>query len=96
MQYQFEAEIWRSSGAGGWFFVTLPLEVANGLRALHGPAVGFGSIRVRAAIDGVSWDTSVFPDSRTSSFLLPVKSQVRQRAGVTVGDRPSITIELAI
>lgn len=96
MRYDFEAEIWRSSGAGGWFFVTLPKEIAEGLRALHGPRVGFGSLRVRACIADVCWDTSVFPDARSGSFLLPLKAQVRQRAGVTAGDSASILIELSV
>jgi hypothetical protein len=47
MRYEFEAEIWRSDGAGGWFFVTLPADVAQGLRVLSGPKTGFGSIKVR-------------------------------------------------
>lgn len=96
MRYDFEAEIWRSSGAGGWFFVTLPAEVADGLRALSGPRAGFGSLRVRAEIAGLAWDTSVFPDARSGSFLLPLKAQVRRRAGVTAGDRTRVQIELAI
>lgn len=96
MRYDFEAEIWRSSGAGGWFFVTVPVEVAQGLRALQGPRVGFGSIRVRAEIAGAGWDTSVFPDTRSGSFLLPLKAQVRRCAGVTAGDRARVQIELAI
>ncbi|AZS20596.1 MULTISPECIES: DUF1905 domain-containing protein [unclassified Caulobacter] len=96
MQYTFEAEIWRSSGAGGWFFTTLPGEVAASLRALSGPAEGFGSVRVRAQIGGVTWNTSVFPDNRSKSFLLPVKAEVRRRAGVTAGDRVQVLIELLI
>lgn len=96
MRYSFEAEIWRSSGAGGWFFVTLPIEVAQGLRAMSGPRAGFGSLRVRACITDVCWDTSVFPDARSGSFLLPMKTQVRQRAGVTAGDRVSIRLELSV
>jgi hypothetical protein len=96
MRYDFEAEIWRSSGAGGWFFVTLPIGVAQGLRALSGPRAGFGSLRTRACIADVCWDTSVFPDARSGSFLLPLKAQVRQRAGVTAGDSVSIRLELSV
>lgn len=96
MRYTFEAEIWRSSGAGGWFFVTLPADVADGLRTLSGPRFGFGSLRVRAEIAGLTWDTSVFPDTRSGSFLLPLKAQVRRRAGVTAGDWTHVQIELAI
>lgn len=94
MQYEFEAEIWRSSGAGGWFFVTLPVDVAKGLRALSGPKTGFGSIRVRGSLNSADWNTSVFPDARSGSFLLPVKAEVRRAAEVTAGDQVRIRVEL--
>lgn len=96
MRYAFEAEIWRSDGAGGWFFVTLPVDVAQGLRALSGPKTGFGSIRVRASLNHADWNTSVFPDARSGSFLLPVKVEVRRRAKVTAGDQVRICLELAM
>lgn len=95
MQYEFEAEIWRSSGAAGWFFVTLPVDVAKGLRALSGPKTGFGSIRVRGSLNSTDWNTSVFPDARSGSFLLPVKAEVRRAAEVTAGDQVRIRVELA-
>lgn len=96
MRYTFDTQLWRSSGAGGWFFVTLPADVAQSLRALRGPVGGFGSVRVRAEIGGVAWSTSVFPDSRSQSFLLPVKAEVRRRAGVTAGDHIVVQIALSI
>lgn len=96
MLYSFETEIWRSQGTGGWFFVTVPVEVADGLRALSGPRAGFGSLRVRAEIGGQAWDTSVFPDARSRSFLLPLKAQVRRRVSVTAGDRIRLQIQIAI
>jgi hypothetical protein len=57
---------------------------------------GFGSVRVRAEIGGVAWSTSVFPDSRSQSFLLPVKAEVRRKAGVTAGDHIVVQIALSI
>jgi hypothetical protein len=94
MRYEFEAEIWRSDGAGGWFFVTLPADVAQGLRVLSGPKTGFGSIRVSASLNNANWNTSVFPDARSGGFILPVKVEVRRRANVTAGALVRIGVEL--
>ena len=95
MRYEFDAKVWAASaGAGAWFFVTLPADAARGLRALCGRPTGFGSIRVQAEAGPVRWNTSVFPDSRSGSFLLPLKADVRRRAGLTAGDQARFTVEI--
>ncbi|HEX6026826.1 MAG TPA: DUF1905 domain-containing protein [Solirubrobacter sp.] len=90
----FTAELWRHAGQGGWHFVTLPHDVADEVRARSLPRRGFGSVRVRATLGATSWETSVFPDAKTSSYLLPVKGDVRQRERVRDGD--TVTISLAL
>lgn len=91
----FEAPIWRYPGPGGWHFVTLPPELADELRErTAGTRTGFGAIRVRATAGGVSWDTSVFPDADSGSYLLPVKKSVRAAAGL--GDGSVVRIGLAL
>ena len=82
----FEAPLWRYPGPAGWHFITLPPELSDELRArTAGSRTGFGSIRVRATTGGVSWDTSVFPDAASGSYLLPVKKAVRAAAGLDEG-----------
>jgi hypothetical protein len=94
--YEFEAEVWVSGGAGAWHFLTLPGEVGEGLRTLRGPAQNFGSMRVSARIGDTVWKTSLFPDRRRGTFLLPVKVDVRRREGLGVGDTVRATIEVLI
>jgi hypothetical protein len=89
------APLWLwSGGQGGWHFVTVPEEQSGEIRA-HGFAGprGFGSVRVEATVDGVSWRTSVFPQ-KAGSYLLPVKAEVRHRAGVAAGDEVTVRLEL--
>jgi len=54
---------------------------------------GFGSVRVTAEIAGQSWQTSVFPDSRSGSYLLPVKKAVRTAARISAGDEVAVRLE---
>ena len=80
-------------GPGGWHFVTLPAEVAGELDTVFAPAKrGFGSLRVSATVGGVAWETSVFPDKQTASYVLPVKAAVRRRAGLEAGDTVALTL----
>ena len=83
---EFEAELWLHDGEAGWHFVTLPTEVAEQVRTEAGEPRGFGSVRVEVTVGGSTWRTSVFPDSRTGSFVLPVKAEVRRREDLLAGD----------
>ena len=96
----FTAELWRwtareESGDGGaWSFVTLPLDLADEVRERAGEPRGFGSVRVRVRVGTTTWDTSVFPDAASGSFVLPVKKAVRTAAGVTEGDLLTVTLSV--
>lgn len=96
MFYEFEAEVWVSGGEGAWHFLSLPGDVGEGLKALRGPARNFGSMRVSACIGETVWKTSLFPDRRLGTFLLPIKADVRHRQGLGVGDTVRATIEVLI
>lgn len=89
--------LWLWSGEGGsWHFLTIPEEQAIEIRlesAASGIRRGFGSVRVRASINGVAWTTSVFPQ-KSGGYLLPVKAAVRRDAGIAAGDGVTVSIRL--
>ena len=70
--------MWRYPGADGWHFVSLPAEVSAEITDIAaGARRGFGSVRVDVTVGATSWRTSLFPDSKTGTYLLPVKKAVR-------------------
>ena len=79
-----------SEGKGSWHFLTVPPEQAVEIRlaatAAAGPRRGFGSVRVAATIEGVTWRTSIFPQ-KSGGYLLPVKAAVRRQGGHRRGRR---------
>ena len=90
--HRFSAEVWRHSGmSGSWYFLTLPPDAADEIRATTEHR-GFGSVRVRATIGTTSWETSVFPDTRSGSYLLPVKAAVRRAQDLDDGDVARVTV----
>lgn len=99
-RFTFTAPLWRwtarkeSADSGGWCFVTLPPEVVDDVRQRAAEPRGFGSVRVRVEAAGMTWDTSVFPDSASDGFVLPVKKAVRVAAGVDEGDE--LTVSLSV
>ncbi len=78
--------LWEHEGEGAWHFVTLPEDLADDVRDAAAPSPGFGSVRVVVRIGEVEWRTSLFPDSKSRSYVLPVKKQVRAANGVAAGD----------
>ncbi len=90
------APIWLwGEGKGSWHFLTVPEEEAVEIRA-HSFGTsrrGFGSVRVAATINGVTWRTSVFPQ-KSGGYILPIKADVRRRAGISAGDEVTVELEL--
>ena len=95
VELAFSAELWRHDGDGGWHFVTLPVDVADAVRDQAPPRQGFGSVRVTVAVGVSRWATSLFPDSRSGSYVLPVKAAVRRANELAEGDVVGVRIELA-
>ena len=99
LDYTFEGEIWIWDAAKDtWTFVTLPKEAAEEIKFFHSgkgkPRRGFGSIRVVVTCGDSKWRTSIFPDSRSGSYVLPVKAAIRKAEGVTVGDSVKLRVRV--
>jgi hypothetical protein len=87
--------LWVWSGENGsWHFVTVPEELSGEIRAHAMVALrGFGSAKVEACIHDVTWRTSVFP-VKSGGYILPVKADVRRKAGIAAGDEITVELEL--
>jgi len=79
----FVTTLFRYPGKGGWTFARIPKK--------HAPPVThpWGRTPVCAVVDGVSWDTSVWRDTKTNGALLGVPIRIRGSKGS--GD--TVTVE---
>jgi hypothetical protein len=95
VRYRFQASLWLHQGDAGWHFLTLPTEVADEIDEVTSEQRrGFGSVRVRARIGSTAWATSIFPDTKAGSFVLPVKKAVREAEDIADGDTVDVTLDL--
>jgi hypothetical protein len=87
--------LWRWTGENGsWHFFTVPEELSDEIRArCFAYRRGFRSARVEATIGEVRWRTSVFP-MKSGGYILPVKADVRRKAGIAAEDVITVEIEL--
>lgn len=80
---------------GGWRFLMLPKKVGKEIKEKFGRrAVGWGSLRVSAQIGKTKWKTSIFPDKKAGTYLLPLKAQVRKSEAISDESTVFFTITL--
>lgn len=90
----FSATVWQYHGKAAWFFVTLPNDTAADIRFFYPHRHGFGSVPVVVKLGTSTWKTSVFPDSASGSFLLPLKADIRSKEGLKEGTLVSVSLTL--
>ena len=94
--FGFTGEVWRwESEKASWFFITLPIETAEQIRFFFPLRRGFGSIPVQVQIGSSRWKTSIFPDKKSGSFILPLKAPVRTKEGFGEGDDISVEVTVS-
>jgi len=94
--YRFEAELWEySAGQSAWVFVSVPADDSERIRELpRPPKPGFGSVRVSVTIGSSTWKTSIFPDSKSGTYFLPVKKAIRLAEDIDVGGMCRVELEV--
>jgi hypothetical protein len=80
----------------GWFFLSVPKAAAAKIKKTQAgrPRVGWGSIRVVATLGNSKWKTSIFPDKKSGTYLLPLKAAVRKKEGMGDKDTVAYIIDL--
>ena len=80
---------------GAWHLMHADKKISAEIKETHGKIKrGFESIPVTAKIGKTSWDTSIFYENRSRTYILPLKLKIRQAEGLSEGD--SIAYILAI
>lgn len=94
-RFEFVAEVWEHDGPTAWYFVSLPEDVADDIEAAFGHrAKGFGSLRVDVTIGATRWQTSIFPDAKRGTYVLPVKKSVRIAEQLEAGSKANVGLEV--
>jgi hypothetical protein len=96
VRYTVRAKVWLYPGMAGWHFVTLPKRQAEKIKAQHWGVRrrGWGAIRVGVSVGNTSWQTSIFPDKTSGSYVLPTKAAVRKIEGIAANDTIRFVLEV--
>ncbi len=94
--YKITGRVWIYPGDAAWHFVNVDKDNSVTIKKFHGtPRRGFGSIPVRVTLGGSTWNTSIFPDSASDEYLLPLKKSVRTAESIKAGDTVTFTLDIA-
>jgi hypothetical protein len=93
--FKFRAKVWVYPGPAAWHFVSLPKALSARLKRLFGGLRrGFGSLKVTVTLGGTQWTTSIFPDAKRGSYLLPLKAAVRAQEKALAGKTCAFVIRI--
>jgi len=84
--HRFTATLFHTGGKGGWTFAPLP-------KSLELPVTGsWGMTPVIASVDGKSWKTTVWNDTKSKSQFLPVPKKIR--GSKSAGDKVLVELRM--
>jgi hypothetical protein len=93
IRFTAQLQLW-SGASASWHFIAVPDEFGGEIRAhTLGMRRGFGAVKVEVRIDHVTWRTSIFP-MKAGGYFLPVKADVRRKAGIAPADDVTLEIDL--
>lgn len=91
--YVFRSKVMVYPGVSGWRFLGIPERQGKEIKKMHGArAKGWGSLPVSVTVGKTQWDTSIFPDKKSGSYLLPLKISVRKAENIFDTDVVSCAI----
>lgn len=91
--YTFKGELWQYAAPGGWYFISMPQEMASEIRnMLKQEEQGWGRLNAIVVIGKTEWKTAIWFDTKRHTYLLPVKADVRKSEKLSAGKSYQISI----
>jgi hypothetical protein len=81
-------KIWKWPGDMGWHFITIPREYYENIRGEYPK----GMVHVTATTGNISWNTALFPHTKSKSFILPIKKSIRIKEDLFEGEEIKIKL----
>lgn len=93
--YRFRAKVWLYPGDAAWHFITVPKKESEDIKKRFGAKKrGWGSLPVVVQVGETEWKTSIFPDSKSGTYILPLKAVVRRKEGLFEGEIADTLIDV--
>jgi hypothetical protein len=91
-----EVQLYPTENAA-WHLLYLPHKEAQSIRQKFKPKEkGWSSLPVDAYLGKTKWQTSIFFDKRSQSYILPLKAEVRKKEILIPGDKVEFSIAIRL
>ncbi|MFY7900829.1 MAG: DUF1905 domain-containing protein [Chitinophagaceae bacterium] len=91
--YTFEAIIWQHTGPNGWYFVSMPIDMAAEIRAnLKWQEEGWGRMNATAKIGSSTWQTAIWFDTKQNTYLLPLNAAIRKKEKLHINQKILVVV----
>lgn len=95
--YKMKGKVWLYPGMVGWHFISVDKKESAVIMELFGNKKrGFGSVPVKVTVGETNWRTSIFPDRKSGTYLLPIKASVREKENIEAEKTISYSIKILI
>lgn len=93
LELEFSGEIWYWRGPAPWYFVTVPDEECQELKAIAGSVTyGWGMIPVWVRIGKSRWATALWP--KDGRYIVPIKASIRRAEDIDEGEQVTVRLEV--
>ena len=93
--YRVRSKVFQYPGMAGWHFIGLPKKQSEEIKKSFATKTrGWGSLPVVVTLGKTSWKTSIFPDKKSGTYLLPLKADVRKKEGIMHADTVTFMINI--
>lgn len=93
IKYTFTTSMWQYQGKGGWYFISLPLELSTEIRSIaKWQEEGWGRLKILAKINQTEWETAIWFDTKLNTYLLPIKSEIRKKECLGIDETIDVNI----
>ncbi len=86
----------RKDDSSSWRFARVPENISAKIKDMQKGRLrrGWGAVYAKAKIKKTEWTTSIFPDRRSATYILPLKKEIRYEENLYDGIETNITIEI--
>jgi hypothetical protein len=86
----------KKDDSGNWRFARVPENISAKIKEMQKGKLrrGWGAVYARAKIKKSIWQTSIFPDRHSATYILPLKKQIRYEENLYDGIDIKVSIEV--
>jgi hypothetical protein len=100
-KFKSKVFVWQSGGynpsdSSSWRFARVPENISAKIKLMQKGKLrrGWGAVYTEAKVGKSVWTTSVFPDRHSSTYILPLKKEIRYEENLYDGIEKTFSIEV--